>query len=777
VSDQLGYERAIESFASAFLEAAGNEATAARLESQWYGQEPVLSSSIISSGPADGGLASGANLCGNKKVWVLYVNGINTTPFEADQEAFDLSKHLESLSSRWISANMKVDPWYNPSVAELIQRLSLCPHQAIFWNFFTWMPGLTALGLAGMSPIEIAREIESRVAALEALPEQFSACRQRNPGNNIARALDVIVEVVPEIMRAYLPDAMLPNWGGRGPLQLRDRIRTLLQWPDSRVLVVAHSQGNYYTQIALENLDSQYISRVGWVAVGSPIVPQANFGSDTLGSVSTVMLAGDILELKRGSPPANIRSPLSDLVDNSDFQVAFERALGGPRMIALPSAAWLASGVALHKWALMTAAHGLQSGYLAYPSSRNFLLSAILDAVEELGGSSDGFWSRAENDAGPIHRIVWDDGYPSLLAYSDGPLRHVAVAGTSGVHVVNDGMQQTEPAEWSLYPGVRATYSHGLVRVVGTPAGGTTFKYSGMPPFTINGSAGLLWGIDGEDNIVFMEPAWMPECLGNIRFWVGAASSDVCIPSGMHIVASHVDGEGDGQMTVILASGNGQLQLGTVSRTGLALGPVLPPLSLHEYLQDFRSSRGGAILFYQSSLGALPVNARLVRESVSPPISIPLGAHWMTNAIATGGGTFTYGSADPSQRKIIVFNSYSFGASSSNTVEFQCPNEHWDEYQMSYNRECQIVGIVFKGTVDGVPGIYLREVRLHSRQSAEFYLSSSAPVLVKDLRSNEFFWAGSVRIAPAGRDRGRWVIAHGALTLSPNARTSIHLYW
>lgn len=451
IARQEGEARTREQLMAALLSAVQDPVARARCEALWHGTEELPLNEAARQLAANGD----AGPCGSKPVSFVYVNGINTTALEAHAEAGALTRLLEEMAGPDAVAP-SVDLWLNPSRAEYAP--ALCPGLVVLWGL-----------LAGNS---------------DGLAQALSDCR-----TIFGRVGDAVAEALPQMFNYWL-DRLDIALAQEDITRLRNRIfGRLAAFPQHRLVLIVHSQGNLLAEQALARLEPSIVAQVGVVSIGSPKAFTEQPGP---ASLRTTMLEGDILtRLSPLAPAPNVANELSLLLRDPGALAGDEQGWGLDFDLTIRGITLAATS-----WAIMAKIHDLQSSYLGKPESRAMIAQALREVSAELGVAEA--WTTSPAAASPSSVLTIDPGMVVALAPYDtdvaGEGNLVAYSGFSTVTAAMDGSYEIDPASGSSGD-LRETLRSGLARKRSLGSNHYAFASSAWPQVTTFAPLGLIgWG-------------------------------------------------------------------------------------------------------------------------------------------------------------------------------------------------------------------------------------------------------------------------------------------
>lgn len=288
--------------------------------------------------PGDGSLEQ----CGAPTT-VFYINGVLTPKPTACSTAMSLAWSLSILDPAFTS-EVKVRLFYNPSGLSAGTLDSVCN---------VGLPIEAALSLGGAFT-------QFLTDALAKAAELFATLCKSLLGST---AVDALVDFLGEgeALSQWLNQVLAKPADSALVAEFRDVIRQELD-SGRNVVIVAHSQGNFYAQEALSQLTSEERQAVGVVAIATP----ANYPQQaSYGYFDQFTLVGDIILAVPGAPAATIANELST-------------ASICPNLI--PPVPLLAPICFMQAVTI----HAIDESYLASSLSRIPILAALVGAIESV---------------------------------------------------------------------------------------------------------------------------------------------------------------------------------------------------------------------------------------------------------------------------------------------------------------------------------------------------------------------------------------------------------
>ena len=338
---------------------------------------------------------SGTPLCAPATT-VFYINGVLTSYLDAASTATML-RQMVLATMPGQNNDVQVKLFYNQS------GLTDGDLDPVCGSLIDWL----AFNKADVPLVDIF--FDGFIAIAEKL-EQL--CQALGQSTLMAVAVDLLLESPFQWVQQFLAPPASPSQ----VTEFRNVIRQQIV-SGRKVVIVAHSQGNFYTHLALGGLTSEEVRSVGVVAVASPT---SYPGNGAYGYFQQLKLRNDIIGLVPGSPASNLTNSLA----------------------AEPFCDWAASNPALAPVCAVQSylVHGIAQSYLRYPTSRTAVLLGIhaaLDAVPAPDtGLGQGFFQATLewNVAGDIDLHLFeptgDHVYWSNQVGSVGQLDHDDITGT-----------------------------------------------------------------------------------------------------------------------------------------------------------------------------------------------------------------------------------------------------------------------------------------------------------------------------------------------------------
>lgn len=328
---------------------------------------------IRTAPPSPSGQAAQAGLCPTTEppVVVYYMNGIGTTIFEALSDLHALQGAVGTLAPQDVDLEFRL--FYNPSG----------------WGTDTAL--CNSVGLA-LSRARLSDEEHARLLQLA-----HDMCDRKS----------VVEDLVPQAFAQWI----LQSVGYTVDPSFVSRYRDVVTQDiisGKKVIIVAHSQGNFYTRDLLRTL-SQSVppdggaalgESVGVVSVASPVSYEAAVES-SVGFYSLVQAREDVITWFHGAPAANTENALSLGVDEA---MARAKVSIQPLVESILARSWPDSTVELVELykkyrAVLDAAlatHAFVRSYLDDPATRSLVesdtISAVTAAMNDRPISGQGFF-------------------------------------------------------------------------------------------------------------------------------------------------------------------------------------------------------------------------------------------------------------------------------------------------------------------------------------------------------------------------------------------------